>query len=109
MIYSDTVERELKRNEEYIKNKAVRESLKAFARDLKAENSLTDHRVIFYLIRLRVLSRMLKGKFLNPSAEDLKSVILQLPQKSKRFDSNTPQKNKKHTRQKSEEKPISRW
>ena len=95
MIYSDTVERELKRNEEYIKNKAVRESLKAFARDLKAENSLTDHRVIFYLIRLRVLSRMLKGKFLNPSAEDLKSVIMQLPQKSKRFDSNTPQKNKK--------------
>ena len=96
IISNDTIEQELDRNRRYISSKKIRDSLEAFAMDLKVKDNLTDHRVIFYLIRLRVLTRMLGGKFLNPSIEDLKSVIMQLPQKIKKFDSNTPQKSKKH-------------
>ncbi|MCL4320905.1 MAG: site-specific integrase [Candidatus Thermoplasmatota archaeon] len=78
MIYNTSVERELERNEKLIGSKTVRDSLKSFSMDLKIQEGLTDHRVIFYLIRLRVISRMIPDVFLNPSIEDLKSVIMQL-------------------------------
>ena len=81
MIYLDTVEAELKRNEKYIESKDIRDSLKTFATDLKVQEGLTDHRIIFYLIRLRMLSRMIPDVFLNPSADDLKSAIVQLSAK----------------------------
>ena len=58
MIYKDTIEQELDRNRRYISSKKIRDSLEAFAMDLKVKDSLTDHRVMFYLIRLRVLSHM---------------------------------------------------
>ena len=44
---------------------------------------LTDHRIMFYLIRLRVLSRMeSEEEFLNPTITGLKSIIMKLSAKS---------------------------
>lgn len=82
MIYNNTVERELARNERLIGIKSFTDSLKSFAMDLKIQEGLTDHRIIFYLIRLRVLSKMMPDVFLNPSIDDLKSVITQLSSKT---------------------------
>ena len=83
MIYKDTIEQELDRNERYISSKKVRDSLKAFATDLKVKDNLTDHRIMFYLIRLRVLSRMeSEEEFLNPTITGLKSIIMKLSAKS---------------------------
>ncbi|MCI2412627.1 MAG: hypothetical protein MPI47_04820, partial [Cuniculiplasma sp.] len=82
MIYKDTVEQELERNERLIGIKPISDSLKSFATDLKIQEGLTDHRIIFYLIRLRVLSKMMPDVFLNPSMEDLKSAIVNLQSKS---------------------------
>ncbi len=78
MIYQDTVEQELERNQRLIGIRAITDSLKSFATDLKIQEGLTDHRIIFYLIRLRVLSKMMPDVFLNPSIEDLKSAIVSL-------------------------------
>ncbi len=82
MIYKDTVEQELERNERLIGIKPITDSLKSFATDLKIQEGLTDHRIIFYLIRLRVLSKMMPDVFLNPSMEDLKSAIVNLQSKA---------------------------
>ena len=82
MIYQDTVEQELERNERLIGIKPITDSLKSFATDLKIQEGLTDHRIIFYLIRLRVLSKMMPDVFLNPSMEDLKSAIVNLQSKA---------------------------
>ena len=82
MIYKDTVEQELERNERLIGIKPITDSLKSFATDLKIQEGLTDHRIIFYLIRLRVLSKMMPDVFLNPSMEDLKSTIVNLQSKA---------------------------
>jgi integrase/recombinase XerD len=83
MIYKDTIEQELDRNRRYISSKKIRDSLEAFAMDLKVKDSLTDHRVMFYLIRLRVLSHMeSEEEFLNPTVASLKSIIMKLSAKS---------------------------
>ena len=72
MIYKDTIEQELDRNRRYISSKKIRDSLEAFAMDLKVKDNLTDHRIMFYLIRLRVLSRMeSEEEFLNPTITGL--------------------------------------
>jgi integrase/recombinase XerD len=77
MIYNTSIEQELGRNEKYIKSKAIRDSLRVFAMDLKVQDGLTDHRVMFYLIRLRVLSRIeTETEFLNPTVESLKTAIM---------------------------------
>ena len=52
------------------------ESLRPFPINLKVQDGLTDHHIIFYLIQLRVLSRMMPDNFLNPYVENLKSVIM---------------------------------
>ena len=52
------------------------ESLRPFRINLKVQDGLTDHHIIFYLIRLRVLSRIMLDNFLNPNVENLKSVIM---------------------------------
>ena len=78
-IYKDTIEQELDRNERLVSSKKIRESLVEFATDLKVQDGLTDHRIMFYLIRLRVLSRMLsEEEFLNPTVTGLKKVIMNL-------------------------------
>ena len=83
MIYKDTIEQELDRNRRYISSKKIRDSLEAFAMDLKVKDNLTDHRIMFYLIRLRVLSRMEnEEEFLNPTVAGLKSIIMKLSAKS---------------------------
>ena len=83
MIYKNTIEQELDRNRRYISSKKIRDSLEAFAMDLKVKDNLTDHRVMFYLIRLRVLSRMeSEEEFLNPTVASLKSIIMKLSAKS---------------------------
>ncbi len=52
------------------------ESLRPFPINLKVQDGLTDHHIIFYMIRLRVLSRIMLDNFLNPYVENLKSVIM---------------------------------
>ena len=77
MIYKLTIEDELKRNQRLIPNKESANIISRFARDLKLEG-LSDHRVIFYIIRLRKISRLMENNFLNPSLEDIKDLIAAL-------------------------------
>ena len=71
------------------------ESLRPFPINLKVQDGLTDHHIIFYLIRLRVLSRIMLDNFLNPNVENLKSVIML--RSSKPDISHRPVEDYKHT------------
>jgi integrase len=82
VIYKDTVIAELKRNEKYIKNNEIIKVLTSFSRDLKLEG-LSDHRIMFYLIRLRGVVNMIPDSFLDPSIEDLKTVVVNLSSNEK--------------------------
>ena len=82
MIYHDTIEVALDRNERYISNQK-----NGFSESFRhgSENNWRADRSsgIVYLIRLRVLSRLQsEEEFINPSLSSLKNVIIKISAKS---------------------------
>ncbi|MCL5783164.1 MAG: site-specific integrase [Candidatus Thermoplasmatota archaeon] len=73
-IYRDTLEAELSRNVRLIPDVKAVDKIRRFAMELKA-SGLTDYRVIFYVVRLRKLTRILGSSFLNPSKDDVIKAI----------------------------------
>ncbi len=81
MIYRDTVDKELERNKRLISDSKARDRIKAFSADLKVEEGLTNHRVIFYIIRLRTVYNLMPDTFLNPTKQSIKELITKVSER----------------------------
>lgn len=81
MIYDDTIDKEFERNDRLIANAEVRKRIKAFAADMKVEENLSDHRIMFYLIRLRTMYNLMPDTFLSPTKDDIKDLIRKLSER----------------------------
>ena len=74
-IYKRTVEGELDRVKIRFGDGSVFEILKKFTIDMKVKDGLSDHRIMFYLDKLRPMASFLGEKFPDPSEDDLKLMI----------------------------------
>ena len=74
-IYKRTVESDLDRVKIRFGDGSVFEILKKFTIDMKVKDGLSDHRIMFYLDKLRPMASFLATKFLDPSEDDLKLMI----------------------------------
>lgn len=83
-IYDDTLSEELARNRRLIPDSETVRAIEKFANELKV-SGLTDYRVMFYIIRLRVLTRIMGSAFLKPTRDDITNAIAEL-QKEKEPD-----------------------
>lgn len=81
-IYHVTLEDELERNRRLIPDSQVIATLEKFARELKV-SGLTDYRVAFYIVRLRVLSGIMGSAFLRPTRDDVTHAIAELQKERK--------------------------
>ncbi len=77
-IYKRTVKIELERTKNLLGPGAAFDAIKKFSTDLKVQDGLSDHRIIFYFAKLRPIAKLLGANFMNPSEDDLKSMIEQL-------------------------------
>ena len=89
-IYDNTLADELARNKRLIPDSEVVRTLEKFANELRV-SGLTDYRVMFYLVRLRVLSKIMGSAFLKPTRDDITHAIaeLQLIEKPKKLSPRT--------------------
>lgn len=78
-IYEDTLQKELDRNSRLIPDSMAVDRIQKFAKELKVQG-LTDYRVMFYIIRLRKLTRIMGYAFLNPSKDDINNAVHSLQQ-----------------------------
>lgn len=74
-IYRRSVDEELTRTKRAFPEGSVFEILKRFTTDLKYKDGLSDHRIMFYIAKLRPMAKILGSKFDNPSEDDLKDVL----------------------------------
>ena len=74
-IYKRTVEGELDRVKIRFGDGSVFDILKKFTIDMKVKDGLSDHRIMFYLDKLRPMASFLGEKFPDPSEDDLKLMI----------------------------------
>ena len=74
-IYKRTVEGELDRVKLRFGDGPVFDILKKFTIDMKVKDGLSDHRIMFYLDKLRPMASFLGEKFPDPSEDDLKLMI----------------------------------
>jgi integrase/ribosomal protein L40E len=74
-IYKRTVERELDRVKAKFGEGPVFKVFEKFTIDMKVKDGLSDHRIMFYLAKLRPMAIFLDKKFLDPSEDDLKLMI----------------------------------
>lgn len=74
-IYKRTVEGELERVKIKFGEGPVFEVFKKFTIDMKVKDGLSDHRIMFYLAKLRPMASFLDRNFLDPSEDDLKLMI----------------------------------
>lgn len=79
-IYNDTLEEELERNKRLIPDPETVMAIEKFANELQV-TGLTDYRVMFYVIRLRVLSKIMGPAFLMPKKDDITRAIAELQKK----------------------------
>jgi integrase/ribosomal protein L37E len=69
------VQSELDRAEIRFGQGSVFDVLRKFTIDMKVKDGLSDHRIMFYLDKLRPMASFLGSKFLDPSEDDLKIMI----------------------------------
>lgn len=108
-IYTDTVDGELARNRRLIRDSEVVRTLEKFANELKV-SGLTDYRVMFYLIRLRVLARAMGPAFLKPARDDITKAIADMqkerePEKPKKEGESEPD-GPKNDKRRHENRPV---